>query len=123
MICRTKCQMYEGKNLIRFKENTINEFILDLIKIRQYLVKNKKGRMEAKLVADLGYLVRHMVAYPNRSETGTAAFFIRHLDKFKNIMPGNGSASYKALSTRFAETEYICRVKLAENAPDYTVLA
>ena len=123
MICRTKCQMYEGRTLIRFRENPINEFILDLIKMRQHLVKNKKGRMDAKLVEDLGYIVRHLAAYPNRSETGTAAFFIRHLDKFKNIMPGSSSGAHEKLMQRFTETEYLCRVKLAEQSPDYTAMA
>lgn len=123
MICRTKCQMMEGKTLVRFKENPINEFIIDLIKMRRYLVKNKKARMDVQLVSQLGFLTNHLIAYPNRSETATASFFIRHIDKFKNIMPGSSSASYLKLSQRFTEIEHLCRVKLAESCPDYTAMA
>ena len=109
----------DGKTLVRFKPSPITEFMLDILKMRGYLLRNKRGRMDAKLCAEYGFLRTHIVAYPNRSETGMALFFIRHQEKWRNIIPGKSSASYEGLMRRWAEVEFLSRSILAANAPDY----
>lgn len=83
---------------------TIIKFIKKAIKVRKQILRQEKSLKNKMLMHhEIAFLEKHLQANNYNSARKIAGFFLRHSDKIKSILPGQGSKSHLYFYEKFYE--------------------
>lgn len=90
---------YTGSHSLSFPENPVNELIIKVLKMRQWLLENKKGRHDEQMHLRTGRIIQQFTSVPNRTSVGCVKFYEMHHEDIMYILPGKKSVSYAQMQT------------------------
>jgi hypothetical protein len=90
---------------VLLSSGSVHSFCVQLIKMRQYLVRKHIGRSDVKMIESLGKLIRNLEVNPTRNSKQQAKFFLHNAAIIELLLPGKGCKSYEHWKNRYMELQ------------------
>ena len=77
-------------------------FVRSVVKQRSFLIKSGRSKKpEAEQLGIINFIIKHLDAYPDRTDKQMAGFWNKNADQFFTLLPGKGSAVHETLTETF----------------------